>query len=127
MTQLPHGFRQIRLELAREKGHPEGSRNFGYSFVAPLDVNGRIDPELWSKHRDACRVVRFRPDETDDTGHLVRRPGGSWAFRYDIHGDEDDEAGYRFGEERFEVGEYVSVREDEETHTYRVISVEPLH
>ncbi len=127
MTQLPHGFRQIRLELAREKGHPEGARNFGYSFVAPLKEDGHIDAELWHKHREACRVVRFRPDEADDTGHLVRRPGGSWAFRYDIHGDEDDEAGYRFGEERFEVGEYVSIREDDETHTYRIISVEPLH
>lgn len=127
MTELPPGFRQIRLELAREKGHPEGARNFGYSFVAPLDESGHIDPALWAKHRDACRVLRFRPDEAAESGHLVRRPGGSWAFRYDIHGTDDDEAGYRFGEEKFEVGEYVSVREDEdEIHTFRVVSVEPL-
>ncbi|MFG1420287.1 hypothetical protein [Roseixanthobacter liquoris] len=124
MSQLPHSFREIRLELAREKDHPEGARNFGYSFVAPLDANGRVDADLWHKHREACRVVRFRPDEADDIGHLVRRPGGSWAFRYDVSGDEDDESGYRFGDEAFAPGEYVSIREDEEMHTYRVVSVE---
>lgn len=126
MSQLPHGFRQIRMELAREKGHPEGARNFGYSFVAPLDITGHIDPGEWAKHRDSCRVVRFRPDEADELGHLVRRPGGSWAFRYDISGTDEDEAGYRFGDERFEVGEYISVREDEEMHTFRVVSVQPI-
>ncbi|GGF65758.1 hypothetical protein GCM10007301_26840 [Azorhizobium oxalatiphilum] len=123
---LPHAFREVRLELAREKDHPQGARNFGYMFVAPLDENGQIEPELWAAHRDACRVVRFRPKEADDKGHLVRRPGGSWAFRYDISGDEDDEAGYRFNDERFQVGEYVSIREDEEFHTFRVVSVEPV-
>ncbi|OYX12838.1 MAG: hypothetical protein B7Z15_09260 [Rhizobiales bacterium 32-66-8] len=124
--QLPQDFREIRLELAREKDHPQGARNFGYSFTAPLDENGQIEPALWAKHRDTCRVVRFRPGEADELGHLVRRPGGSWAFRYDISGTEDDEAGYRFGDERFTVGEYVSIREDEDTHTYRVVSVEPV-
>ncbi|MFG1346793.1 hypothetical protein V5F59_18035 [Xanthobacter autotrophicus DSM 431] len=123
MSQLPHGFHQIRMELAREKGHPEGARNHGYSFVAPLNADGRIDPAAWAKHREACRVVKFRPDEADEVGHLVRRPGGSWAFRYDISGTDDDEAGYRFGDERFQVGEYVSVHEEDELHTFRVTSV----
>jgi len=121
---LPHNFRRIRMELAREPGHPMGSARIGYTVLAPLDENGKIDAETWKHHRDACRVVRFRPDEDDDIGHLIRRPGGSWAFRYDITGDEDDEAGYRFGDERFEVGEYVSVREDDGMHTFRVVSVE---
>ncbi|WP_454916129.1 hypothetical protein [Xanthobacter sediminis] len=124
MTQLPHGLHKIRMELAREKGFPEGARNFGYTFVAPLAADGKIDPELWAKHREHCRVVRFRPDEADEVGHLVRRPGGSWAFRYDLEGADDDEAGYRFGDETFEVGEYISVREDDEMHTFRVVSVE---
>lgn len=126
MSQLPHDFRKVRMELAREKGHPEGLRDSGYSFVAPIDASGRIEATLWAKHRDACRVVKFRPDEADEVGHLVRRPGGSWAFRYDISGTDDDEAGYRFGDERFEVGEYISVHEDDEMHTYRVVSVEPV-
>jgi hypothetical protein len=129
MTQahaLPRTFRKIRLELAREKGHPAGSAGRGYIIVAPLDKDRRFDPVGWKEHREACRVVRFRSGEDDDIGHLVHRPGGSWAFRYDIRGDEDDEAGYHFESEQFEVGEYVSVREADATHTYRVISVEPL-
>lgn len=126
MAHLPQDFREIRLELAREKDHPAGARDFGYRFVAPLDVNGQIEPELWAKHREACRVVRFRPGEADEIGHLVRRPGGSWAFRYDISGTDDDEAGFRFNAERFVIGEYVSVKEDDESHTFRVVSVEPV-
>ncbi len=125
MSKLPQAFKEVRLELAREKGHPEGARNFGYVFVVPLDPNGQIDPALWADHREACRVVRFRPDADDEKGHLVHRPGGSWAFRYDITGSDDDEAGYRFKDERFVVGEYVSIREDETFHTFRVVSVEP--
>lgn len=123
---LPRAFRKIRLELAREKGHPAGSAGRGYIIVAPLNQERRFDPETWKTYRDACRVVRFRSGEDDDIGHLVHRPGGSWAFRYDIRGDEDDEAGYHFQDERFEIGEYVSVREADATHTYRVMSVEPL-
>lgn len=123
---LPRGFRKIRLELAREKGHPAGSAGRGYIIVAPLDHDRRFDAAAWKERRDSCRVVRFRSGENDDIGHLVHRPGGSWAFRYDIRGDEDDEAGYRFEDERFEVGEYVSVREADATHTYRVISVESV-
>jgi hypothetical protein len=35
-SKLPPSFRRIRLELAREKGHPQGSASFGYTFDAPL-------------------------------------------------------------------------------------------
>lgn len=122
---LPRTFRRIRLELAREPEHPAGSRRHGYVFVAPLDESGRIDAKLWKQNRDDCRVVRFRPDD-EDIGHLVHRPGGSWAFHYDVDGDEDDEVGFRFDDEKFVIGEYVSIREDETMHTFRVTSVEPV-
>lgn len=122
-AQLPRAFRVIQLELAREANHPAGRRDYGYRMVAPLDGDGRIDPDLWKQHREACKVVRFRPNEEDDVGHLVRK-GTGWAFHYDIHGDDPDEAGYRLGDERFDIGEYVSIREDDEMHTYRVTSVE---
>lgn len=78
---LPASFRRMRLELAREPGHPAGSAVIGYIVYAPLDAGDRIDPEVWKENRDACRVVRFRPGEEDDVGHLIRRPGGSWAFQ----------------------------------------------
>jgi hypothetical protein len=39
---------------------------------------------------------------------------------------DEDEAGYRFGDHVFRNGEYVSIRGgDGEIHTFRVVSVEP--
>jgi hypothetical protein len=121
-------LKKIRLELARSHEHPEGARDIGYEFAAPLDDKGRINPDEWQKNRDHCRVRRFRPGEDDDIGHLVRKPGGSWAFHYDIHSDEEeDESGYRFGDHEFRPGEYVSVREDDGLHTYKVVRVQPVN
>lgn len=125
-TTLPASFRAIRLALAREKSHPEGSAQIGYTIVAPLNADDRIDHVMWKDYRQYCRVTRFRPDEEPIHGHLIRRAGGSWALHYEGGGDVDDEAGYHFGEERFSPGEYVSVREGDQTHTYRVTSVERL-
>jgi len=124
-TDLPSQFRQIRLELAREADHPEGAADIAYVIVAPLDPDDRIDAGLWKAHREACRVARLRPGAPDQLGHLVHRPGGSWAFRYD--GDTaPDEVGFHFGDEHFVGGEYVSVREEGAMHTFRVASVHRL-
>ncbi len=41
----------VRLELARDPAHPEGSSSHGYEFVAPLNDDGRIDAEAWRKVR----------------------------------------------------------------------------
>jgi hypothetical protein len=120
-------LKKIRLNLARTKEHPNGSARHGYEFVAPLDADGHIDADGWKKAREKCRVRRFWGGEEEDIGHLVHRPGGSWAFRYDIAGDEDDEAGYRFGAHAFNVGEYVSIRdEDGDLHTFQVVTVQSL-
>ena len=96
---------------------------------APLDADGRIDAELWRKHREHCGVRRFWEGEDDEIGRLVHKPGGAeharWVFDYDETAEDDDEAGYRFGDHRFRNGEYVSIRdEDGEMHTFRVASVE---
>ena len=118
---------KIRLELARDAKHPAGSKAIGYEFAAPLDDTGKIDPQEWHKRRENCRVRRFRPGEADDIGHLIRKPGGSWAFHYDIHSDEEnDETGYRFGDHAFTVGEYVSIREEEGLRTFHVVRVQPV-
>lgn len=124
MTSLPSAFRRIRLELAREPGHPSGDSAHGYDFLVPLDAEGKIDAGLWKEHREACRVHRFRPGHDDDQlGLLVKGRAGKWFFDY-AQGEEDDEAGFRFGEERFVVGEYVSIREDDgRMRTFRVASV----
>jgi hypothetical protein len=127
MSSLPPEFRQIRLELAREPGHPEGSRETGYSLVAPLDHDRRLDPELWRKHKQECRVHRFREGEDGAVGRLARRPGGVWYFDYDDTDTDDDEDAYRLGSERFVIGEYVSIRDDNgKMRTYRVVSVNPV-
>ncbi|WP_076861422.1 hypothetical protein [Bradyrhizobium mercantei] len=125
-TALPPSFRQVRLERAREHDHPDGTSAIGYIIVAPLDTESRIDAETSKAHRDACRVVRQRPDEPDQLGHVVHGPNNSWRFHYDVAGAVADEAGYHFGNERFRLGEYVSVREADGMHPYRVVAVTPL-
>ena len=118
----------IRLELARDHDFPAGSRDHGYEFTAPLNNQGHIIADEWRTAREACRVKRFWSGQPDEIGHLVHKPGGSWAFHYDIHGDEDDdETGYRFQTHKFGNGEYVSIREhDDIERTFRVISVRDL-
>jgi hypothetical protein len=119
-------MKKIRLELARDKDFPNGSPRHGYEFVAPLDASAKIDPEEWQKRSEECRVLRFWGDDEHEHGLLQRRPGGAWAFQYEVAGDihVEDEAGYRFGDHAFRNGEYVSIREaDEEPRTFRVVSV----
>jgi len=128
---LPHSFKRIRLNLARSREFPQGSRRHGYEFVAPLNASGHIDAALWEQHRDACRVRRFWEGEPDEHGFLVRRTGGPehqrWVFDYDATAEDDDESGYRFGAHAFRPGEYVSIRSEEgEMHTFQVATVEPV-
>jgi hypothetical protein len=122
---------RISLNLARSRDFPDGSSRHGYDFIAPLDPEGHIDPVLWKKYRDYCRVRRFWAGEDDEVGHLVHKPGGAeharWVFEYDPVQDDDDEAGYRFGTHAFLPGEYVSIRgQDGKPHTFRVITVDPV-
>ena len=120
---LPPQFRQIRIVLAREPGHPDGDDEVAYIFVAPVDTEGRIDLKLWRTHREACRVARQRPNDADQLGYLVYHAGGAWGFHYDDDGKLPDEAGFHFADERFVVGEYVSINERGKMHTYRVTTV----
>ena len=125
---LPHVLKRIRLELARSEQFPAGSRLHGYEFVAPLDSNDHIDPQLWQQHREHCRVRRFWDGEPDEIGRVVHKPGGAeharWVFDYNPTTTDDDESGYRFGAHAFVPGEYVSIRDEEgELHTFQVASV----
>lgn len=123
---LPAEFFQIRLELAREKGHPDGDRRTGYDIIAPLDSDGRLMPDLWKSHQARCRVRHFQNGADDRVGRLRRHPGGSWYFDYDPERREDNETGYRLSDEKFVVGEYVSIPDEhQKMHTYRVVSVRP--
>lgn len=116
----------IRLELARDHDFPEGSNEHGYEFIAPLTPDGKLDAAEWKHHRAECRVTRFWGDEEHETGHVVRKPGGAWAFHYEGDGDEEDEeSGYRFNTHVFELGAYVSIKEeDDKLRAFRVVRIE---
>jgi hypothetical protein len=117
---------RIELELAREPGHPEGDQNHSYRFYFPLTPEGHIDPSAYRDMPDWCRVVRRRPGEEEARGRIVRGPDDSWVFDYVEETTTDDEVGFRLAEERFVVGEYVSIREDDgKMHVFRVTSVRP--
>jgi hypothetical protein len=123
----PESFRHIRLELAREAGHPIGDTEHGYDILAPLLNDGHIDGDLATENKDKCRVRRFRSGEEDAIGKLLRGPGGRWHIDYDDARSDDDEAGFRFDTECFSVGEYISIKEDDgEMHTFLVMSVSEL-
>lgn len=126
-TQLKH----IKLQLARSKEFPSGSARHGYDIVAPLDGQGRIDPEVWREHKADCRVRRFWGDEEEVIGYLVHKAGGAeharWMLDYGGGKGGDEEAAYRFGDHKFSPGEYVSIRgHDGQLHTFVVAVVEPL-
>jgi len=130
MTQLPHAFKRIRLEVARSKEFPAGSAAHGYELVVPLDANGHIDAAFWRTHRDNYRVRRFWGD-AEALGHVIHKPGGPeharWMFDYTGKAEYDDEAGVRFGAHVFRPGEYVSITDAAgETHTFRVAAVSAL-
>ena len=120
---LPPNFRHVRLLLAREREHPQGTRSEGYDLLVPLDESGRLDPAIWRANQAACRVRHFAGDTEVGIGRLRRKPGGQWYFDY-AEGEEDDEPGFRLGEERFVPGEYVSIGSKGTMHTYRVSLVE---
>jgi hypothetical protein len=125
---LPHTFKRIRLNLARSKEFPDGSSQHGYEFVAPLDAKGHIDAALWRTHRENCKVRRFWQGEDEQIGFVVHKPGGQeharWVFDYDPKRADDDEAGYRFGAHAFIPGEYVTISDQDQSHTFRVVTVE---
>ena len=123
LKELTPSFRAVRLLLAREKGHPEGDRGEGYDLLVPLGKEGRLDPAEWKAHQDACRVRHFKSDAEDRIGRLRRKPGGQWYFDY-VEGERDDEIGFHLGDERFVLGEYVSIRRGSVMHTYQVARVE---
>ncbi len=122
---MTSSLHHIRLELAREPGKPDGDPHSGYDIVAPLDTAGRLDAPAARALDKPCRVRRFDRDETVATGELRHEGRQGWIL--DFPGDANDETGFRFGEERFTLGEYVSVQApDGAMHTFRVTQLRTL-
>ena len=123
MTALTH----IRLELARETGHPEGDHATGYDLYLPLTVDGHIDAVAWQAAKADCLVRKFTSDGQSAVGIIRHGPGGRWDFDYDDGASFGDEWGHRLDAERFVQGEYVSIRgPGDATHTYKVINLVPV-
>jgi hypothetical protein len=113
-------IRKVRLEVARCHEFPEGSSAHGYELYLPLAPDGRLDRDLWLKHRQESSFRRFWGDE-EETGHLKHgRHGWSLAFP----DEATSEAIFRGDEHRFAPGEYLSIEErDGVTRTFRVVAV----
>ncbi len=119
---------RVVMRLARNPGteFADGDDHRGYSLVAPLLADGKLDVDAFQAHRADCSVRRFAPDEDAVLGVLKRR-GQTWFFDYDAADDADDEPVHRLGEHLFKVGEYVSVAdEDGRLLAYKVTEVSPL-
>ena len=122
-------LKRITLNLARTAEFPEGSIRHGYEIVAPLDEDGFLDSKQFNELKERCRVRRFWGDEPMRDGRLRLRAGGAggatWTIDYDDRTDADDEAGYRLGNHKFVVGEYISIRDDEgDLNTFKVIKIQ---
>jgi hypothetical protein len=119
---------RVVMRLARNPGteFADGDDHRGYSLVAPLLADGKLDVDAFQAHRADCSVRRFSPDE-DAVSGLLKRRGQTWFFDYDAAQDADDEPVHRLGEHLFKVGEYVSVAdEDGRLLAYKVTEVSPL-
>jgi hypothetical protein len=118
---------RIVMRLARNPGteFADGDDHRGYTLVAPLTADGKLDEASFKAHRAACTVRRFAPDEDAQEGRLVHRRD-RWFFDYDGDVDTLDEPLYRLGQHRFAVGEYVSITdEDGRLLAYKVTDVSP--
>lgn len=121
---------RIILRLARNPraGFPDGDEHRGYTIVAPLDGDGRLDVEAWRTARKSCTVRRFSPDQEEIADGWLTHRGSHWHFRYDEEEEGPDEPLFRLGEHVMRTGEYVTVQEqDGDALVYRVADVQPAN
>lgn len=121
------GLSRIVMRLARNPGteFADGDDHRGYTLTAPLTAEGLIDEAAFKQAGKACTVRRFAPDEDPQEGRLARR-GENWFFDYEA-GEADDEAVYKLGQHKFDLGEYVAIAdEDGRLLTYKVTDVQAV-
>lgn len=118
---------KIVMHLARnpDAGFVAGARDRGYLLIAPLTPDGHLDEAAWRENKADCTVRAFAPGEPMRDGVLARR-GHNWFFDYERRETDDDEPMFKLEQRRFEVGEYVTIRDRNETPlVYRIDSKEP--
>lgn len=114
---------RVRLELARTPDFPEGSRDHGYEFVAPMTKDGHIDAEGWKEAKERCGVIRFWGSAEPEIG-MLRHVGKGWRFDYDTKKDTDDEPFFKLDRHALTEGAYVSITEhDGVQRPFKVVSV----
>ena len=95
--------------------------------MAPLDEAAHLDAQAWAGARDRCTVRRFWANEDDRHGLLRHKAGGAhgatWIIDYDPDSSDDDEPGYRLESHVFAPGEYVTIKDQQGAHTFRIASV----
>lgn len=115
----------IRLELGRGRGAPQGDSRHGYEFTAPLTAEGHLDAAAWKTHKTACTVRSFRPGAEERLG-LLRHVGQGWRFDYVAGETGDDEPFFKLDRHVIAPGLYVSVtEEDGEQRPFKIVSVAP--
>lgn len=122
---MPTSLQRVTMRLARnpEVHVSEGDDQHGYTLIAPLTSDGRIDESLWHAQRDRCTVRAFEHGKPAREGRLARR-GANWYFDYDRSQANDDEPVFKLDRHRFVVGEYVTVTDGSDTPlTYRIAEV----
>ena len=115
----------IRLELGRNRGAPQGDSRHGYEFTAPLTPEGHLDAAAWKTHRAACTVRSFRPGAEVRQG-LLRHVGQGCRFDYVPGETSDDEPFFKLDRHVIAPDLYVSVtEEDGEQRPFKIVSVTP--
>ncbi|MBY9066833.1 hypothetical protein K1X12_07970 [Hyphomonas sp. WL0036] len=119
-------LKRISLQPALNPG-AEVVAGQGYTIIAPLTAEGRLDLDAWRANRADCRVYRLHPDPAERADGWLTHRGNRWFFRYDEEEEGDDENVYRLGDHVFREGEYVTVEfHGEQPLTYKVVDVSEL-
>lgn len=116
-------LKRISLQLALNPG-ADAAPGQGYTIIAPLTAEGRLDVDAWRENRKEARVYRLHPDPAERADGWLTHRGNHWFFRYDEEEEGEDEPVHRLGDHIFREGEYVTVEFRGETPlTYKVIDI----
>lgn len=86
-----------------------------------LGISGHLDAGKWCIRQSGASGSSVGKWRTSSARSV--RAGGQWYLDY-AEGERDDELGFRLGEERFVVGEYVSIGHKGVMHTSQMARVE---
>ena len=115
----------ITLELGRTRDYPDGSPQYGYEFIAPLDRQDHIDAAAWATAKQHCSVRCFRPGQDDRMGFL-RHVGHGWRFDYDKGRSDDDEPFFKLDRHVVTPGLYLTLTEEDGVQRpFKIVSVMP--